>query len=206
MQKSKANWVLRGALKRRTKGWRRRQVLGLYGLMLISLLLTLGGDHHSFNGLVFATVPVVIALGVAASGWAQRQERVVKSLDDWAQVKHGANFDQLPDAEQQELLGRYRMFAIPLDRITDERQRISQVQADGVAFRFLRAALPWFVALYWMMYLWIPPGGWRERIMDGPVVISWLAVFVVSLPRVIEMWTEPDEAREPRAAMNAAQI
>ena len=34
---------------------------------------------------------------------------------------------------------------------------------------------------------------------DSPVIISWLIVFVISLPQVIEMWTEPDEiVSEPR--------
>jgi hypothetical protein len=36
---------------------------------------------------------------------------------------------------------------------------------------------------------------------DGPVIVSWFVVFVVSLPQAIGMWTEPDEmAGEPRLA------
>ena len=34
---------------------------------------------------------------------------------------------------------------------------------------------------------------------DSPVIVSWLVVFVISLPQVIEMWTEPHEMpSEPR--------
>ena len=40
--------------------------------------------------------------------------------------------------------------------------------------------------------------------MDGPVMISWLAVFVISLPQVIEMWTQPDEVGEPRVVEREA--
>jgi hypothetical protein len=207
MEKSKANWILRKGSKRRTKKARRRRVLGFYALVLISLLTTLGADHNSFRGLEFAIAPVVIAMGVAVSRGLRSDGHVlVRSLDDRARVEYGVNFDQLRDAEQKGLLGRYRMFAVPLDRNPDERHRMSRLQADGAASRFLTAALPWFVAVYWMMYLWIPPGGWRERIMDSPVLISWLAVFVVSLPRVIEMWTEPEEVPDPTPVASAVQI
>lgn len=54
MQKSKASWQLRGVLKRRTRRWRRRQVVGFYCLMFICLLTTLGNDHHSFRHFFWA--------------------------------------------------------------------------------------------------------------------------------------------------------
>ena len=38
MEKSKAGWILRAALKRRTRRYRRRQVVGFYLTMLLSLL------------------------------------------------------------------------------------------------------------------------------------------------------------------------
>ena len=41
--------------------------------------------------------------------------------------------------------------------------------------------------------------------MDSPVVISWLVVFVISLPQQIEMWTEPDDVGEPRVLGNQVQ-
>jgi hypothetical protein len=47
----------------------------------------------------------------------------------------------------------------------------------------------------------MPAGGWRDRLTDSPVIISWLVVFVISLPQIIEMWSEPDEPEsEPRLA------
>jgi hypothetical protein len=53
-----------------------------------------------------------------------------------------------------------------------------------------------------MIYLLMPAGEWKESLMDSPIVISWLVVFVITLPAVIEMWTEPDEAGEARVVSN----
>ncbi|MBV9083657.1 MAG: hypothetical protein JOZ62_13340 [Acidobacteriaceae bacterium] len=71
-------------------------------------------------------------------------------------------------------------------------QQFPHVRAYEAAGRFLGRALPWLAGAYWAVYLWMPAGGWREALMDSPVLLSWLVIFVVSLPLVIEMWTEPD--------------
>ncbi|HEY4089127.1 MAG TPA: hypothetical protein VGM43_24530 [Bryobacteraceae bacterium] len=42
-------------------------------------------------------------------------------------------------------------------------------------------------------WLAIAAGGWRDTLTDSPMILSWLAVFVISLPQVIELWTEPDD-------------
>jgi hypothetical protein len=130
---------------------------------------------------------------------------VVKSLDDRAQVRHGVNFDQLSDAEQNEILQRYRVWGYVLDPDSnpDERQTALRLQANDAAFRFLRVALPCFAAVYWMVYLFVPAGELRETLMDSPVLIMWLVVFVINLPTTIEMWTEPDEVGEPRAVLHS---
>ncbi len=204
MQKSRASWQLRGALKRRTRKWRRRQVVGFYCLMFLWPLFTAGNDHHSFRHLFWAVYPLYVAIS-QLSHWRRTQQRVVTNLDDRAQVEHGVNFDQLSDAEQKEILWRYRIGTFRLDSIPDERQEMSRLRANEAAFRFLRVALMCFAAAYWMGYLWVPAGDWRDMLMDGPVVISWLVVFVISLPTQIEMWTEPDDIGEPRAVGNQVQ-
>jgi hypothetical protein len=195
MEKSKAGWALRAALKRRTRRYRRRQVVGFYLLMFLSLCATLGADHHSFRSFAFS-----VSLAMIAAGGFRRERLVVKSLDDRAQVRHGVNFDQLSDAEQKEILRRYRVWGYVLDPDwnPDERQRALRLHANESAFRFLRKALPCFAAAYWMVYLWVPAGQWRESLMDSPVLIMWLVVFVINLPALIEMWTEPDEIGESR--------
>jgi len=205
MPRSKANWALRQALKHRTRRWRRRQEVGLYGLMFISLLTTLGGDHHRFRDFWWAAWGLWIA-GVNLRQWSRGEPLVVEGLDDRAQVAHGVNFDQLSDAEQKEILRRYRVGRFMLNDAPDERQRALRLQANETAFRFLRVALVCFAAAYWAVYLWVPAGGWRDMLMDSPVVISWLVVFVISLPQMIQMWTEPDAAGEPRAVASAAQM
>jgi hypothetical protein len=204
MQKSKASWILRSALKRRTRRYRRRLVVRFYLFMLLGLSATLGADHHSFGFCAFS-----VSLVIIASGSLGRRERlVVKSLDDRANVRHGVNFDQLSDAEQKEILQRYRVwgYVVDPDMNPDERQTALRLRANDAAFRFLRKALPCFVAGYWMVYLWAPAGQWRETLMDSPVLVMWLAVFVISLPSLIEMWTEPDEIDEPRLVLNAVQV
>lgn len=200
MATSKASWPLRAALKRRSRRWRRREVVTFYFLMLVSLLATLGADHHGFSHFGLTVCWLVIAIG-EGKRWRLSQQRWVTSLDDRAQVEHGMNFEQLSAAEQKEILRRYRLGRFLLDWTEDERQQASRMRANEAAFRFLRIALPCFAAAYWMVYLWMPAGAWRECLMDSPVLISWLVVFVISLPPVLEMWTEPDEAGEARAVL-----
>jgi hypothetical protein len=196
---------LRSSLKRRTRRYRRRQVVFFYLLMGLSLCITLGTDHRNFRSFAFT---VSLAITAAGGGLGLRRERlVVKTLDDRAQVRHGVNFNQLSDAEQKEILQRYRIwgYIVDPDSNPDERQRALRLRANDAAFRFLRVALPIFVAAYWMVYLWVPAGQWREALMDSPMLIMWLMVFVINLPTLIEMWTEPDEISEPRAVLNPLQ-
>jgi hypothetical protein len=103
MEKSRASWQLRQALRRRTRKWRRRQVVSFYVFMFIWMLISLGRDHHSWYRFFWAVYPVVMAWG-AGTQWFRIQRRIVGSLDDWAQVRHGLNFDQLAEAEQKEIL------------------------------------------------------------------------------------------------------
>jgi hypothetical protein len=163
--------------------------------------ISLGGDHHSWRHFFWAVYPVVMAWG-AGSRWFRMQRRIVHGLDDRAQVAHGLNFDQLAEAEQKEILRKKLLgFRLVLDSEWhgDERQEAFRLHAKDAAYRILKTALAWFVAVYWALYLWVPAGDWRDVFMDAPIVVSWLAVFVVTLPNAIEMWTEPDEVGEARA-------
>ena len=204
MQRSKASWQLRHVLKTRTRRWRRLQVVGFYLLMVICPLTLLGGDHHRFRDLWWAVWGILIAVQTLAQ-WSRGERVIVGSLDDRAQLAHGLNFDQLSEPEQKEILRRYRVGRFLLNQTPDERQEALRMQATAAAFRFLRVALLCFAAAYWMVYLWVPAGPWRETLMDSPVVISWLVVFVISLPQMIVMWTEPDAVGEPRALGATAQ-
>lgn len=200
MEKSRASWQLRQALKHRTRKWRRRQVVSFYVLGFLWLSISLGVDHHSWHHFFWTVYPLVIFWG-AGSRWFRMQQRIVGSLDDRAQVAHGLNFEQLSESEQREILRRYRggRRLLDVEWHSDERQQAFRLQAKDAAYRILRTALPWFVAVYWALYLWLPSGDWRDMFMDAPIIVSWLAVFVVTLPSAIEMWTEPDEVGEARA-------
>ena len=170
---------------------------------LALLVFTLGNDHHGFRHFCWAVYGILTAT-TQLSQWRRDQQRVVTNLDDRAQVEHGVNFDQLSDAEQKEILARYRIGTFRLDRIPDERQEVSRLRPNEAAFRFLRVALLCFAAVYWMVYPWMRAGDWKDMLTDSPAVISWLVVFVISLPLQIEMWTEPDDVGEPRV-VNGAQ-
>ena len=202
VQKSKASRRLRTAMKWRTRRYRRRQVFWFYLMMLLGAATTAGSDHHRFRELEWALLlPLTAALTVLKdwSRWSWQRWRCVSSLDDRAQVAHGLNFEQLSAAEQKEILRRYQVGGRLLDETPDEREEAARLQANDAAFRFLRIALLSFAAVYWPVYLWMPAGDWRDMLTDSPVVISWLVIFVISLPQVIELWTEPDgTVSEPR--------
>ena len=202
VQKSKASSRLRRALRWRTRRYRRRQVFWFYFIVAVSALTTLGDAHHRRveveRALLYPAACAFIALK-SWSRWSYERWRCVSSLDDRAQVAHGLNFEELSDAEQKEILRRYQVGGRLLDETPDERQEAARLEANDAAFRFLRKTLLWFAAGYWAVWLWMPAGGWRDTLTDSPVIISWLAVFVISLPQVIELWNEPDElVSEPR--------
>lgn len=201
VEKSKASWQLRRVLKRRTRKWRRRQVVLFYVFMFMLINFQVGNDHRGWHHFFWTVYPIIIFWS-AGSRWFREQQRVVGNLDDHAQVAHGVNFDQLSEAEQKEILQKKYLWArLRLDNEwhCDERQQAFRLQAKDKAYRILKSALPWFVTVYWALYLWVPAGDWRDMSMDAPIVVSWLAVFVVTLPSAIEMWTEPDEVGEARA-------
>jgi hypothetical protein len=200
MEKSRASPQLQKALKRRTRKWRRRQVVLFYVLMFLMVSIQLGADHHGWRHLWITVYPIAAFWGIG-SAWFQAQQRVVRGLDDHAQVAHGVNFDQLSETEQAEILRKKNLLLgrlLDSEWASDERQEAFRLQAKAAAYRFLRRALPWFVAGYWGLYLLVRAGDARDAFMDSPVMVSWLALFVVTLPRVIEMWTEPDEIGESR--------
>jgi hypothetical protein len=98
--------------------------------MLLDLMATLGTDHHGLRHFGLSVCWLVIAMG-AGKRWRLSQQRWVTSLDDRAQVEHGKNFEQLSDAQQKEILGRYRMGRFLLDWTEDERQAASHAGQRG---------------------------------------------------------------------------
>lgn len=175
-----------------------------YVTMLLFLLFTAGDNHHGFKGLCWAVYGIAICLH-SVSRWSRGEALILTSLDDRAQVAHGVNFDELSTAEQKEILGGYRVFSAIVFQTPDERQQAMRLHATAAAAQFLRIALPAFAAAYWLAWLLTPAGGWRDALTDSPVLISWLVVFVISLPQVIVMWTEPNEVGEPRTILKEAR-
>jgi hypothetical protein len=201
-QKSKASSRLRSALRWRSRRYRRGQVLWFYLAMLAGAATTLGGDHRNWRELAWALLFPAICASVALkewSRWSYSRWRCVSSLDDRAQAEYGLNFEQLSGGEQKEILRRYQVGRRLLDETPDERQEAARLRALDVAFRFLRKALIGLAVGYEAVWLWAPAGPLRDMLTDSPVIIAWLVVFVISLPQVIEMWSEPEEmSGEPR--------
>ena len=71
--------------------------------------------------------------------------------------------------------------------------------AEQRAFQVLKIVLPTFLVAYWVMCLC-----WgRKTIATGSlflsaIVMTLMTMFVVILPNAIRLWTEADEAGEPR--------
>lgn len=197
MEKSKASRALRNALKRRTRKWRQRQV-GWFYLGNLLFLIAAAIDPNRFHSFWWASFPVLASFSLGAQ-WKRSQQGVVRGLDDMAQAEHGVNFDQLSEADQKEMLGRkYLLFGRRLGGFTDERQDTAQRQSADAASHIFRAVLPVLAAICWAIYLWAPPGRLRDALTNAPVLVSWLAWWVVTLPPVIEMWNEPDEPGDLR--------
>ena len=197
MSRSKAGWQLRRALKARTQRSRRRAVVAVYVEMAICLLLAMamGGKLHDFRRIVPAACTVLIAC-TAGQSWYRSQRRIVGGLDDWAQLERGLNFDELPEAEQIDLIGRHRLGSTRLLDAEwnpeDEGRKASRMRANATALRIIRPALLCIAVGYGWLYLVLPAGYLRGALTDGPLIFAALVAFIVPLPRAIEMWTEPD--------------
>jgi len=168
--------------------------------MLLVIPMSLGDHHRGGWHRLWGAYPILMMWGVGAQ-WFRAQRRIVGGLDDWAQVAHGLNFDQLSEAEQAEILRKKYLLAhrvLDSEWRTDERQETFRLQAKDAAYRILKNALPWFVAGYWGLCFLMPVGAARDALTNSPVMVSWLALFVVTLPSAIEMWTEPDDVGEAR--------
>jgi hypothetical protein len=70
--------------------------------------------------------------------------------------------------------------------------------AEQRAFQVLKIVLPTFLVAYWVMCLSFSAGPIGTTLFLSAIVMTLMTMFVVILPNAIRLWTEADEAGEPR--------
>ena len=126
--------AFRQAMKRRTRRSRRWEVVFFFGLMALGLCGA--GESFRWGGLWIFVMPYVYAVGRIYSwqvmNWDwQRRMIPVSSLDDRAMLEYGVVFDKLNEAQQKELLGRYRVGTYLMNFYPDEREEELRGEAHG---------------------------------------------------------------------------
>ena len=179
------------AMKNRTRRSRRWEVV----LFFVIMALGLCGAGASLW--IFVAVARIYSWQVMNWDW-QRRTIPVSSLDDRAMLEHGVVFDKLNEAQQKDLLGRYRVGTYLMNFYPDEREKELRAEAHQRAYGLMEALLPVLAVVYWVGWRLLPEGRLRAGWTDGPVVLAWVLLLVLALPQMILMWTEPDEAGEPK--------
>ena len=110
----------------------------------------------------------------------------------------GVEFEKLGEAQQQELLRRYRVGTYLLNDFPDELQAAQEAEGHLRAYELLKYLLPVLAVVYWAGWEWLPEGLVRAGWTNGPVVTAWGVLLVLALPQMVRMWTEPDEVGEPK--------
>lgn len=190
------SYALRQALKRRKRSARRMDVVVFFSFVVLGLIegaVPLNGHNWGFRLLLF-----MAAGSQVLRGWRWKRMLPVSSLDDRAMLEYGVAFEQLKEAEQREILKRYRVGTYLLNYFPDEREGAEERDSQVRAYEMLRWLLPLLAAVYAVGWWVLPAGAVRAGWTNGPVVVAWLFLLVLALPQVIWMWTEPDEVGEPR--------
>lgn len=190
------SYAVRQALKARTRRARRTQVVLFF--FFLTLGLVEGGRPLSWHTVGIRALPYIWAIGQVFATWQRQRMLPVTSLDDRAMVEFGVEFEQLGEAEQNDLLRRYRVGTYLLNYFPDEREGVQEREAHLHAYGVLRWLLPIVAVVYWLGWGLIPEGAVRAAWTDGPVVMTWVLLLVLGLPQMLRMWTEPDEMGEPR--------
>jgi hypothetical protein len=191
------SYALRQALKNRTRRRRRVEVAMFFFWLLLGLVEG-AGRPLSWGTVGIRSFPYIWAIGQIFGYWRRMRTLPVSSLDDRAMVEYGVEFEQLGEAQQKDLLRRYRVGTYLLDYFPDEREGAQERESQMQAYAMLRWLLPMVAAVYAVGWWLLPEGKIRVGWTNGPVVMTWLFLLVLALPQMIWMWTEPDEVGEPR--------
>jgi hypothetical protein len=186
----------RRAMKNRTRRSRRLEVLVFF--VLITCGLSFAGQPFRWGQLGARALPLIYAAGRIYRLWNWQKMIPVSSLDDRAMMEHGVEFNKLTDEQQEEILRRYRVGTYLLNYFPDEFEVSREAKAHVRAYEVMKVLLPSFAVVYWAGWHLLPEGRVRAGWTDGPLVLTWVLLFVLALPQMIRMWTEPDEVGEPK--------
>lgn len=192
--------AFRQAMKNRTRRSRRTEVVLFFSWIVLGLLHA--GRPLTWGNLVFVTSPYLYVI-VMFRRWKERRLLPVSSLDDRAVFEYGVEFEKLAEAQQKEVLRRYRVGTYLLNYYPDELQVAQEAEAHQRAYDVMKVLLPSLAVAYWAGWNWLPEGRFRAGWTDGPVVLAWMVLLVLSLPQMIRMWTEPDEVGELKVIVGA---
>ena len=157
-----------------------------------------GGTSLSWNNVGARWLPYFYAGMQVFAGWRRQRLLPVSSLDERAMVEYGVEFEQLSEAQQKDLLKRYRVGTYWLNYFPDEYEETREREWHLRAYGVLRWLLPVLLVIYWAGWRLLPAGRVRAGWTDGPVVLFWVSLLVLAMPQILRMWTEPDEVGEPK--------
>jgi hypothetical protein len=193
-------WAVRNQKRKR----RRFEVILFFALMAMGL--SEAGDPVTWRNLAYHVFPYIMVIANVFRDWRWQRTITVTSLDDRAMNEYGVEFEQATEAQQKNLLKRYRVGTYLLNYFPDEYEEAREREAYLRAYAFLRFLLPAIAALYWLGWKLLPEGDVRAAWTNGPAILTWLILFVLALPQMLAMWMEPDDpnSAEPKL-VEAAQ-
>jgi hypothetical protein len=199
------SFAYRQSVKRRARRARRSLVVMFFVVMSLGLLEG-GAQLATWRDFVNVMLPYFAAFTFIFGKRGWRGAIAVTSLDDRAMAEYGVEFEQTTPAQQKDLLKRYRVGTYLLGYFPDEYEEAQERESHLRAYEIFRFLLPLIAVLYWLGWRLLAEGGVRAAWTNGPVVLTWLTLFVLALPQMLRMWTEPDDQSpaEPKL-VDAAQ-
>ncbi len=201
----------RRAMKNRTRRSRRIEVLLFFVVMAMGL--SCAGLPFRWATFGERTFPFIFAAGRIFRLWQWQRLIKVQSLDDRAMLEFGVEFEKLEKAQQHDVIRRYRVGTYYVNYFPDELQISLEAQAQVRAYGLMRHWLPPLVVVYWLGWFLLPEGSLRAGWTDAPTVLAWMALLILALPQMVQMWTEPNEPeveieplRERMAQVKAEKI
>ncbi|QEE31006.1 hypothetical protein FTW19_25180 [Terriglobus albidus] len=198
---AKPGFVLRQALKFRSRRWRRRQVVLASSFLMFFWLMTLGETHRGFSKGINLFNVLVFSL-FFTSNWT-RPGRFVTDPDDRAIYEFGRSWDELNEAEQESLrtnnlLRTYR------SSWKSEWREMLRLKTVERSWTILQVTLVIVLIVYLTAWGLLPnrPDGLNPRDLIDPV--AWfvgLVSFCIVLPGAVWMWVEPDWEPEVRTEL-----
>jgi len=208
--------------KKVDRQWVRRTMAALNVFVLVAVLASwmgiayhhylarLDGDSSFGRIVIFATAvsgSFSACMALFYSKWLYWLAGT--SMDDLGLMEYGIPYCKLTATQRRPLMKRNRTELLKRCFYPDERQAANQHRAELAAFRLLRRTAILVAAGVWAAYLIAPARALGrllqsgEILVDSPLFLSWLAIALVALPTLIRLWTEPDQADEPRIVMGA---